>query len=338
VQLLLGAKAAVDATDANRGGTALNDAAFKGHAAILQLLLDAKAAVGAADAKSRTALHWAATKGHAMVARMLIEAKAAVDVADIHGATPLQWAAQGGSAAVMQMLLDARAAVNASDAGATTALHKAAWQGHNDVVQLLLNAGADVNKGDVNQKTPLHYAARAGRTQTVQLLLAAPQLTLQATTGAARTAAKAGHAELAKIVLRAVMARDMAAVAELLDEPTLAAEVLRQWQAAEANVREQEARWPALQQLLVGVAGAHQQLRAATAEITAPAISTAAAEVQAAATETVEQCGAPQVAPAGALKRTAQSAVGAAEQAATVFGTESVERLKKRQVLSWFGK
>jgi hypothetical protein len=91
----------------------------------------------------------------------------------------------------------------------------------------------------------------------LQLLLAAPQVTLEDMTGAAKAAATAGHAELGHVVLRAVTARDMAAAALLLEEQALAAEVLKQWQAAEANVREQEARWPALQQLMVGVASAH---------------------------------------------------------------------------------
>jgi hypothetical protein len=85
--------------------------------------------------------------------------------------------------------------------------------------------------------------------------------------GAARAAAKAGHAELAITVLRALKLRDSsAAAAEVVGSQALAAEVLRQWGAAEDTAREKQARWPALQQLLIGISASHQQLRAAAAD------------------------------------------------------------------------
>lgn len=57
----------------------------------------------------------------------------------------------------------------------------------------------------------------------------------------------------------------------------MAAEVLVQWQAAEDAVRQQEARWPALQELMIHIALTREQLQvgaristsAATAAITA---------------------------------------------------------------------
>lgn len=57
----------------------------------------------------------------------------------------------------------------------------------------------------------------------------------------------------------------------------MAAEVLVQWQAAEEAVRQQEARWPALQELMIHIALTREQLQvgaristsAATAAITA---------------------------------------------------------------------
>lgn len=46
----------------------------------------------------------------------------------------------------------------------------------------------------------------------------------------------------------------------------MAAEALKQWAAAESTAREQEARWPALQQLLIGICATHQELRMAAAD------------------------------------------------------------------------
>jgi hypothetical protein len=85
--------------------------------------------------------------------------------------------------------------------------------------------------------------------------------------GAARAAADDGHAELAITVLRALKSKDRSAAAtELVGSQALAAEVLRQWGAAEDTAREQEARWPALQQLLIGISASHKQLQTAAAD------------------------------------------------------------------------
>jgi ankyrin repeat protein len=238
---------------------------------VVQVLLDAQASLGATNKSDLTALHHAASGGHAKTVQLLLDAGAAVGVATAHGQTALHVAACAGHIAVLQVLLDAHAAVDAADAQGNTALHMAAHKGHTAVVQLLLDAGADITAGNVQGSTPPQHAAEGRHTQAVQLRLAAPRVTLEDMTGAAKAAATAGHAELAHVVLGAVIARDMAAAAPLLEEQALAAQVLKQWQAAEANVREQEARWPALQQLLVGIAGAHQQLQAASAGVDAAA-------------------------------------------------------------------
>jgi ankyrin repeat protein len=73
-------------------------------------------------------------------------------------------------------------------------------------VQLLLDAGADTNAVNAARRTPICRAASSGRAQVVQLLLDAPKLTVEAMATAARAAATAGHAELAVVVLRALMA------------------------------------------------------------------------------------------------------------------------------------
>jgi hypothetical protein len=147
-------------------------------------------------------------------------------------------------------------------------------------VQLLLNAGADPNAADAWHKTPIYRAAQGGHTQAVQLLLASQQSTPAAMAGAARAAITGGHGELAMVLFNALRSRDKVLAAAELADQSLAIEVLMQLQAAEDSVRELEARWPPLQQLVVGVAITHQELRAAAAGITATA---ATAAVQAAA-------------------------------------------------------
>lgn len=124
--------------------------------------------------------------------------------------------------------------------------------------------------------TPVHSAAAAGQMQTVQLLLASPNLTTKAIEGAAKVANDSGHADLAIALLRALMSRDKAAaVTELKGQQSLAAEVLKQWQASDDAARGLEARWPALQHLLLGIIATQKQLRAAAADITATTVSAA---------------------------------------------------------------
>jgi hypothetical protein len=152
-------------------------------------------------------------------------------------------------------------------------------------VQLLLDAQADVNVATSWGATPLSTAALTGLTKVVQMLLAAPQLATGTLVHALGEAVAWRPVQLAMDLLKALMSRDMdAAAAELARHPSLAGSVLQQWQAAEGAVRQEEARWPALQQRMVGVALAHQQLRAAAAG-TVTSVTVGIAAVQAAAPE-----------------------------------------------------
>jgi hypothetical protein len=75
-------------------------------------------------------------------------------------------------------------------------------------------------------------------------------------------------------VLKVLMLRDSsAAAAQMVGQQSLAAEVLRQWQATDKVARELEGRWPALQQLLIGILSTQQQLQEAAKEVTASAVS-----------------------------------------------------------------
>lgn len=119
--------------------------------------------------------------------------------------------------------------------------------------------------------------------QAVQLLLAAPHLKPEVMAGQIRAAVLAGRSDVAIVVLKALVSRDrLSAAAVLASRQSVATAVLRQWRADERVIRKQEAQWPALQQLLIGMCLAHQQLREDAAVIIASAVTAA---VQAAAPE-----------------------------------------------------
>ena len=93
----------------------LSDAAYRGHAAIVQLLLDAGADTRWADEFGETALHRAAANGHEEVARVLVEhSKASIfsygmDARDHAAETPLIFAVRSGAAGIVKLLLGATA-------------------------------------------------------------------------------------------------------------------------------------------------------------------------------------------------------------------------------------
>jgi hypothetical protein len=86
-------------------------------------------------------------------------------------------------------------------------------------------------------------------------------------------AATSKHAVLSIILVKALILRDRAAAESLASQQPLAAEVLSMWQDAERAAIDREHN--ALQQLVVGVAGAHKQLQAAAADITVSAVTAA---------------------------------------------------------------
>jgi hypothetical protein len=199
--------------------------------------------------------------------------------ADADGWTALHFAAEHCQPAVVQQLLNAQAPVGAATVLGLTALHVSADRGHLGVVQLLLDAQADVNiqsTAAAGSRTPLSCAAAGGHMQVVQRLLTAPQLNTEAMASAAREASAAGHAELTIVVLKALISRDRSAAAGALGgQQALAADVLRLWQLSADAVRQQEARWPALQQLLLNIAFSHQHLQASAGDIITGAVSAA---------------------------------------------------------------
>ena len=144
-QAALSDPAAVHATVAETGDTALHIAARAGHLALVNALLAAGAAVDAKNGLGWTALFCAAYNhesdcGYPAIIQRLIEAGADVNARIAFGLTPLMLAAGGGEAAVCKALLDAGAEVKAVNDSARTALMMVKERHFIDVINLLHEA------------------------------------------------------------------------------------------------------------------------------------------------------------------------------------------------------
>jgi ankyrin repeat protein len=94
-------------------------------------------------------LQEAAARGHVAVIAALVKAGARVDGANRHGSTPLMWAAGNGRTAAVGTLVAAGANVHRASEYGDTALHYASSNGSLDAARVLLEAGA---KADVRNK------------------------------------------------------------------------------------------------------------------------------------------------------------------------------------------
>ena len=178
VQILLPTVTHVDDPD-NHGRTALHEAAWAGHRALVEILINDKGAdPNVKDFHGRTPLFFACLSdpsgrvgdSHGTI-KFLIETlhQKGLSFADINSATkrnrtPLRQAAARGFKDVVEDLLhmlrnsgaDAAAVLNGADIlKGRTALHCAAARGHQECVRLLLDFGADVRIQDKSEKTAL---------------------------------------------------------------------------------------------------------------------------------------------------------------------------------------
>jgi ankyrin repeat protein len=171
------------------GDTALHQAAWKGHTAILEKLFHAGAKIEARASESRNALHIASQHGHLDVIELLlkfaresskIDMSSWVNTKTKKGDTALHQAAWKGHTAILEKLLDAGVKIETLTNGSQNALHCAAQEGHLDVIEVLLksahespkiNLSSWVNTKDEGGGTALHYAAWQGHTAIVEKLL-----------------------------------------------------------------------------------------------------------------------------------------------------------------------
>jgi hypothetical protein len=120
--------------------------AADGNARNLLLLLEAGADVTAKQDNQIgfTAMNQAAYFGHAHCLRHLLDFKADVNILDGYGGTPLVAAALNGEEECVKVLVEAGANVNQPTLNGHTPLMKAALNGHSKCVRMLIVAGADV--------------------------------------------------------------------------------------------------------------------------------------------------------------------------------------------------
>ena len=94
------------------GGTALMEAAVKGHDKCVEKLIDAGADVNLINYTGLTAVQCAALGGHDQCVKLLIEAGADVSLQNEEGYTALMWAAVEGNPGCVEQLIKAGADVN----------------------------------------------------------------------------------------------------------------------------------------------------------------------------------------------------------------------------------
>jgi ankyrin repeat protein len=92
-----------------------------------------------------TALHQAARRGHQSIVRFLVEHGAQVSMPDEHGQTLLHLAAQNGHEDLVQYALAEGCAIDTKDYNGYTSLHLAAENGQESMVKLLVEAGASID-------------------------------------------------------------------------------------------------------------------------------------------------------------------------------------------------
>jgi len=127
---------------ADRIGTGLMIAAWRGDIPMMELLLARGADVNKANALGERALMHAAWRGHADAVKWLQAKGARID------SDPMQWsalhyAAFAGHGKVAILLLDLGANIDARSTNGSSALMMAVYEGHEQLVRQLLARGAD---------------------------------------------------------------------------------------------------------------------------------------------------------------------------------------------------
>jgi hypothetical protein len=146
--------------------------AADGNDRTLLLLLEAGADVTAKqDHKiGFSAMNQAAYFGHARCLRHLLAFKADVNILDAYGGTPLVAASLNGEEECVKVLVEAGANVNHPTANGNTPLMKAALNGHSTSVRMLIVAGADVALKNSKGENALDLATRNTEPLTKKLV------------------------------------------------------------------------------------------------------------------------------------------------------------------------
>lgn len=118
--------------------TALHQAAWNEHEAVVRILLQYGASIDAPDKIGMTALHLASQMGHEILIRFLLEKNADINLKTYHGRSAVCLAAQGGYSNVTELLLQHSEHLQYETESCGSALHIAFTKGHDHVVQIIL--------------------------------------------------------------------------------------------------------------------------------------------------------------------------------------------------------
>lgn len=185
----------VDASDADRGWTALLRAAMNGNEVMIRLLLEKGADIEARSPSNGTPLICAAEGKYEAIVEYLLINGANVNAEDDFGWKPLHRAlVNRGGERVAQMLLTHGADVDARCAYQKTPLHHAIEKSNDSMVSFLLNAGADYEARDIADRTPLITAIESRFETMVRILLEAGADTDAMDKGGHDALAAANHA------------------------------------------------------------------------------------------------------------------------------------------------
>lgn len=245
----------------------------------------------------------------------------------------MHMAAQQGHPAIVDLLVAAGAHVNATDHRHNTPLHAAAGNSMQGaaVARQLLAAGATLDAPGGWRTAALHVAAQCGNQAVAEVLLGVAGTPLLLPASAA--AAWKGHANVAAVLVKALLERDTTAGAAAMESlcaagaPGIAPALAELWKADIAAVRDLDAKRMALQHLAINVAGAHQQPQASAQDITTAAVAAATQVTQASASQAVTAAAsiAAATSAVAAVAEQVPCAARAVAAAATVAATAAVQ-------------
>jgi ankyrin repeat protein len=126
--------------------TALWEATWKNHEAIVKLLVEKGATIDFKDYQGRTPLHEAAFYGYRNLVEYFLDKGHPIDPLDNFGQSPLFRAAEAGRDEIVELLVNRKAETNLVDKDATTAQHIASFHGRPNMSEWLLFNGAWKNR------------------------------------------------------------------------------------------------------------------------------------------------------------------------------------------------
>jgi hypothetical protein len=158
---------------ADRIGTGLMIAAWRGDIPMMELLVERGADVNKSNELGEQALMHASWRGQAAAVKWLLAKGARIN------GDPMQWSALhyavfAGHGEVAQLLLDNGADINARSTNGSSVLMMAVYEGHEDLVRQLLTRGADVGVKNDRGDGALAWAFKFKRL-AIARMVASPQ-------------------------------------------------------------------------------------------------------------------------------------------------------------------